>query len=193
MQRAHAKRLQLLAIVVPAVATAVLLSTQPASALVCANDWGGDPIQGAREAVSNPDRWDGLLVGNVSAIEHKNDYWQTPVLVVEPEVVFAGAFRGAVHVEIGSFGPDTLFDTGRHYFMALERSSSLAAFIVDPCAPNMEVNSADQLAKLRAASASEVVITMPDLASPRLGPWVAAAAVVALLIGLWLARRRRAQ
>lgn len=183
-------RLQLLAIVAPSVATVVLLSMQPASALVCANDWGGNALEGAQQAVSNPDRWDGLLVGNVSAIDHKNDYWQTPVLVVEPEVVFAGAFRDPVQVEIGSFGPDTLFDAGGHYFIALERSSPSAAWVIDPCAPNMEITGADQLANLRAASGSEVVITMPDLASPSLGPWLAAAADVVLLLGLWLVRRR---
>ena len=152
---------------------AALLSVQPTSALTCANEWGGDTFAGAQEAVAHPERTDGLLVATIAAVERKDDYWRTRVLVVEPRVVFSGDLRGTLRVAIGGHGPDMAFATGATYFLALTRSvdAGTTEWFVGPCAPNMQITSGDQLTQLRAISNTDVVISEPVVLArpPRCG------------------------
>lgn len=174
-------------------ALAAVLSVQPISALVCANEWGGDSFAGARHAVAQPARWDGLVVGTVAAIERKDDYWRTRVLVIEPGVVFSGDVRDTVRVEIGGHGPNMAFTEGATYFLALERTSdpSTTGWFVHPCGPNMEMTSVEQLAQLRSTSGSEIVISEPVITGTPTILLVAAIAALVALAGVWIARRSR--
>lgn len=187
--RSAMKRLAAVAFALSAVATSV----QPASALLCAGEWGGDTFAGAQEAVAHSGRWHGLMVGTVSSVESKDDYWRSRVLVVDPGVVFSGEFRDTMRVEIGGHGPDMGFTEGATYFLALTPSGdpSTTAWFVDPCAPNMEITSGDQLAQLRAISDSEVVISEPVITEPPTALWVATAAGLVALAAMWLLHRGR--
>lgn len=183
------KRLAAVAVVLAAVATSV----QPASALLCATPWGGDTFAGAQDAVAHSGRWHGLMVGTVSSVERKDDYWKSRVLVVDPGVVFSGEFRDTMRVEIGGHGPDMGFTEGAAYFLALTPSGdrSTTAWFVDPCAPNMEITSGDQLAQLRAIGDSEVVVAEPVITGPPTALWVAIAAGLVAIAGMWLLRGGR--
>jgi len=183
------KRLAAIALALSAVATSV----QPASALVCAREWGGDTFAGAQEAVAHSGRWQGLMVGSIASVERKDDYWRTRVLVVDPGVVFSGEFRDTMRVEIGGHGPEMGFTEGAAYFLALTPSGdrTTTAWFVDPCAPNMEITSGDQLAQLRAIGDSEVVISEPVVTGPPTALWVAIAAGLVALAAMWLLRRGR--
>lgn len=183
------KRLAAITFALAAVATSV----QPASALTCAGEWGGDTFAGAQEAVAHSGRWHGLMVGTVASVERKDDYWRTRVLVVDPGVVFSGEFWDTVRVEIGGHGPEMGFTEGAAYFLALTPSGdrTTTAWFVDPCAPNMEVTSGDQLAQLRAISDSEVVISEPVITPPPTVLWVAVAASLVAIAAMWLLHRDR--
>lgn len=172
--------------------TAVLL-VQPTSALICAREWGGDTYAGARQAVAQPGRWDGLVVGTVTAVERKDDYWRTRVLVVEPGVVFSGDLGDTVRIEIGGNGPEMGFTGGATYFLALTRSGEpgTTGWFVHPCGPNMEMTSGDQLAQLRAISDTEVVISEPVITGTPGVVWVSVAIAAIALAGSWLMRRTR--
>jgi len=170
---------------------AAVLSTQPTSALTCANEWGGDTFAGAQQAVAQPARWDGLVVGTIAAAERKDDYRRTRVLVVEPGVVFSGDVRDTVRVEIGGHGPDMGFAEGATYFLALTRDPATTGWFVHPCGPNMEMTSGDQLAQLRAISDIEVVIAEPAITGTPALVWVSIAIAAIALAGVWLMRRTR--
>jgi len=170
---------------------AAVLSTQPTSALTCANEWRGDTFGGAQQAVAQPARWDGLLVGTIAAVERQDDYRRTRVLVVEPGVVFSGDVRDTVRVEIGANGPDMGFAEGAVYFFALTRDSATTGWFVDPCGPNMEMTSRDELAQLRAISDIEVVIAEPAITGTAALVWVSIAIAAIALAGVWLMRRTR--
>lgn len=180
-----------------AVATLVLsvmtavLAVAPTSALTCANEWGVDTFAGAKQAVTEPARWDGLVVGTIAAVERKNDYWRTRVLVVEPGVVFSGDVRDTVRVEIGGHGPEMGFAEGGTYFLALTWDQATSNWFVHPCGPNMELTSGDQLAHLRAVSDSEVVISEPAITGTSAVVWVSVAVAAIGLAGVWLMRRQR--
>ena len=126
---------------------AASLFVQPTSALTCAREWGSDTLAGARQAVAQPERWDGLVAGTITAVERKDDYWRTRVLVVEPAVVFSGDLRDTVRVEIGGHGPEMGFAAGATYFLALTRSGDpdTTGWFVHPCGPNMEITAAGYL------------------------------------------------
>ena len=181
------KRLVVIAFALAAVAT----SAQPASALSCAREWGGDTFAGARQAVAHPARSEGLVVGTITAVERKDDYWRTRVLLVEPAIVFSGDLHDTVRVAIGGHGPEMGFAERGTYFLALTRSvdAGTTEWFVDPCAPNMEITSGDQLTQLRAISPSEVVISEPAISGPQAVLWFAVAAGLVAIAGLWLARR----
>ena len=172
---------------------AVALFVQPTSALICAREWGSDNYAGARHAVAQPGRWDGLVVGTVTAVERKDDYWRTRVLVVEPGVVFSGDLGDRVRVEIGGHGPEMGFARGATYFLALTHSGDpdSIGWFVYPCGPNMEMTSGHQLAQLRAISDSEVVISEPVITGTPGVVWVSAAIAAIALAGTWLTRRTR--
>lgn len=183
------RRLPAIAIVL----AAAVVWVQPASALVCANEWESDTFAGARQAVEHPGRWDGLVVGTITAVERKDDYWRTTVLVVKPGVVFSGDVRETARLEIGGHGPSMGFTEGATYFLALERSSdpSTTSWFVHPCGPNMEMTSADQLAELRTISDSEIVLSEPVITSAPTLLWIAVAAALIAIVGVWLTRRAR--
>ena len=187
--RSAMKRLAAIALALAAVATSI----QPASALLCAREWGNDTLAGAQEAVAHAGRWQGLMVGTIASVERKDDYWRTRVLVVDPGVVFSGEFRDTMRVEIGGNGPDMGFTEGAAYFLALTPSGdrTTTAWFVDPCAPNMEITSGDQLAQLRAIADSEVVISEPVITGPPTALGVAIAAGLVALAAMWLLRRGR--
>lgn len=192
LSRVAAKRL---AAAIAASVFVWLLSVQPTAALVCANEWGGDAFASARQAVGQSDRWDGLIVGTISALEWKDDYWRTPVLVVEPKVVFSGDVRDTTRVEIGGHGPDMSFAKGGTYVLVLHDSSDPASpgWFLHPCGPNMELTDSDQLAELRAIGDSEVTVSEPVITgTPGVVPVSIAVAVVALA-GVWLMRRQIAE
>lgn len=170
---------------------AAVLVIAPTTALTCANEWGGDTFAGAKQAVAEPARWDGLVVGTIAAVERKDDYWRTRVLVVEPGVVFSGAVRDTVRVEIGGHGPDLPFAEGGTYFLALTQGPATAGWFVHPCGPNMEMTSGDQLAQLRAISDSEVVISEPAITGTPAVVWVSVAVAAIALAGAWFMRRPR--
>jgi hypothetical protein len=109
---------------------AAVLVVAPTSALSCAREWGGDAFAGAQQAVAQPARYDGLVVGTIAAVERKDDYWRTRVLVVEPGVVFSGEVRDTVRVEIVGHGPDMGFTEGAAYFLPLHQG-------VDPTNPRV--------------------------------------------------------
>lgn len=168
-----------------------VLTVAPTSALICANEWGGDTFAGAKQAVAEPARWEGLVVGTIAAVERKDDYWRTRVLVVEPGVVFSGDVRDTVRVEIGGHGPDMGFAEGGTYFLALTRDQATGGWFVHPCGPNMEMTSGDQLAQLRAISDGEVVISEPAITGTTAVVWVSVAVAAIALAGVWFMRRQR--
>ena len=170
---------------------AALVSVQSTAALSCANEWGDDTFAGAQQAVAHPARTEGLLVGTIAAVERKDDYWRTRVLVVDPGVVFSGDLRGTLRVAIGGHGPDMDFATGATYFLALTRSvdAGTTEWFVDPCAPNMQLSSSDQLTQLRAISDTDVVISEPVVSGPPTALWVAIAAGIVATASVWLVRR----
>lgn len=188
--RRPTKRLSVAALALSVIAA--LLSVRPASALICANEWGGDTFAGAQQAVAQPARWDGLVVGTVTAVERKGDYWRTRVLVVEPGVVLSGDVRGTVRVEIGGHGPDMSFAAGATYFLTLTRGGDpgTTRWFVHPCGPNMEMTSGDQLARLRAISDSEAIISEPVITGMPAVVWVGIAIAIAVA-GVRLMRRTR--
>jgi hypothetical protein len=172
---------------------ATMGAPSPTSALICAREWGDDTLAGARQAVTDPARWEGLVVGTIVATERKDDYWRTPVLVVEPNVVFAGDLPDTLRAEIGGHGPDMTFAEGGTYFLALTRETATGAWFVHPCGPNMAITRPDQLAQLRAIGDREVLVSEPSI--PEAGLPVVArvgAALVAALTAGWLLRRSRA-
>lgn len=173
---------------------AVLLTSSPASALICAFDWGDDTFGGAKQAVAQSGRWDGLLVGTIGAVERRDDHWRTRVLVVEPDVVFVGDLRHTVRAAIGGHGPEMSVGEGATYFLGLTWDAATESWFVAPCAPNMRMTSPDQLAQLRAISDHEVVISEPviPVESAPVVVWVGAALVAAALAGTWVVRRVRA-
>lgn len=183
------KRLAAIAFALAAVATSGL----PASALSCAKEWGDDTFAGALQAVGHPQRADALMAGTIAAVEREDDYWHTRVLVMEPRVLFSGDVRDTVRVAIGGHGPDTGFTEGATYFLALTRSvdAGTTEWFVDPCAPNTELTSVDELTQLRAISDSEVVISEPVLSGAPNALWIALAAGLAASAWLWLVRRGR--
>lgn len=187
VNRSPTRRLCAAAFTLSVMAAALLVT--PASALTCANEWGGDTFAGAQQAVEQPARWDGLVVGTIAAIERKDD--SARVLIVEPRIVFAGDVRDTVRVEIGGHGPDTGFAQGATYFLALTRDPATTSWFVHPCGPNMEMTSGHQLTQLRAISDSEVVISEPAITGspPVLG--VSVAVAVMALVGAWFIRRSR--
>lgn len=183
------KRLAALALALAAAATSV----QPASALTCANEWGGDTFAGAQQAVAHPARWDGLMVGTIASVERRDDHWRTRVLVVDPGVVFSGEFRDTMRVEVGGNGPEMGFTEGAVYFLALTPGGdrSTTAWFVHPCGPNMEITSGDQLAQLRAISDSEVVVSEPAITGPPTALWIVMAAGLVAIAAMRLLRRGR--
>ncbi len=189
--RRPTRRLSVAAFVLSVMAT--VLMVQPTSALLCAREWGGDTFAGAQQAVAQPARWDGLVVGTIAAVERRDDYWRTRVLVVEPGVVFSGDVRETVRVEIGGHGPDMGFAEGATYFLALTRSSDspTTGWFVHPCGPNMQMTSGDQLAQLRAISDSEVVISEPVISGTPAVVWVTVAIAIMTFAGVWVMRRTR--
>jgi len=189
VNRRPTRRLAAAAFVLSVMAT--VLMVQPTSALICAREWGGDTFAGAQQAVAQPARWDGLVVGTIAAVERRDDYWPTRVLVVEPGVVFSGEVRDTVRVEIGGHGPEMGFAQGATYVLALTRSSDSATtgWFVHPCGPNMEMTSGDQLAQLRAISDSEVVISEPVISGRPPVVWVTVAIVLMAFAGVWVIRR----
>ena len=174
-------------------AMAALVLVQPTSALTCANEWGADTFAGARQAVADPGRTEGMLVGTVVAAEREDDYWRTRVLVVDPGVVFSGDLRDTVRVAIGGHGPDMDFTEGATYFLGLTRSveAGTTEWFVQPCAPNMEITSGDQLAQLRAITDSEVVVSEPAITGTPDVVWMIAATTAIAVAGVWLMRRTR--
>lgn len=189
VNRRPARRLSAAAFVLSVMAA--VLAVAPTSALSCAREWGGDTFAGAQQAVAQPARWDGLVVGTIAAVERKNDYWRTRVLIVEPGVVFAGDLRDTVRVEIGGHGPEMAFAEGAAYFLPVHRSvdPNNPGWFVDPCGPTMEMTSGDQLAQLRAISDSEIVISEPVITGTPAIVWAIVAAAAIALVGVWIMRR----
>jgi hypothetical protein len=188
LRRSAARHVALIGLVT----LAALVLTQPTSALVCAREWGGDTFAGARQAVTEPTRWDGLLVATVTAVERKDDYWRTRVLVLEPEIVFSGSLRETVRAEIGGHGPDMSFDAGSTYFLSLVESRDAASpgRFVHPCGPNMAIDRGQQVAELRSISDTETVISEPKIQGPLIRPLVAIGIAITAVSGLWWFTRR---
>ncbi len=182
---------RLLATAIALAALAALLSVQPASALTCANEWGGETFASAQQAVAQPGRWDALVVGTIAAVARKDDYWRTRVLVVEPGVTFSGDIQETVRVAIGGHGPEMNFAQGAIYFLSLSFDPAMTGWFVHPCGPNMELTGADQLAQLRATSDTEIVILEPDITGTPAVIWVSVAVAVVAFGGVWLMRRTR--
>lgn len=185
--RRPTRRLAAAAFALSAMATVVMVA--PTLALTCATEWGGDTFAGARQAVARPARWDGLVVGTITAVERKDDYWRTRVVVVEPAVIFSGDVRETVRVEIGGHGPDMGFAEGATYFLALTRDPATTSWFAHPCGPNVEMTSGDQLAQLRAISDSEVVISVPVTTGTPAFIWVSVAVAAIAIVSAWLLRR----
>ena len=132
-----------------------------------------------------------MLVATIAGVERKDDYWRTRVLVVEPKVVFSGDVRDTVRVAIGGHGPDMSFTEGATYFLALTRGGEAgqSEWFVQPCAPNMEITSADQLAQLSAISDSEVVISEPVISGTPRVLWAIIAVGLVAIAWVWFRRR----
>lgn len=188
--RASMSHLRMVAIL--AFATS-LLQVTPTLALTCAREWGGDTLAGARDAVAGRAAgWaDGLLLGTIVSVEHRNDDpGRIAAVTVEPEVSFSGPFRTQARFEIGGHGPLSDFTAGSRWFLVLHHSEDPNGWFLDPCGPTMKVTSEGELQALRAATDGEVVIREPTLsAGLQPPPWPIFIGFVAIGVTAWIFRR----